>query len=89
MEAKPVYKRVLLKLSGEALSGGSGTGLDFKTMNRVCGVIAQAVKDGVEIGIVVGGGNFWRGVKNGEGKMDRWRADRFYRRLTDSVPGAR
>ncbi|MBR4578472.1 MAG: UMP kinase [Oscillospiraceae bacterium] len=75
MEAKPVYKRVLLKLSGEALSGGSGTGLDFKTMNSVCGVIAQAVKEGVEIGIVVGGGNFWRGVKNGEGKMDRWRAD--------------
>ncbi|MBR6208958.1 MAG: UMP kinase [Oscillospiraceae bacterium] len=75
MEAKPVYKRVLLKLSGEALSGGSGTGLDFKTMNSVCCVIAQAVKEGVEIGIVVGGGNFWRGVKNGEGKMDRWRAD--------------
>ena len=69
------YKRVLLKLSGEALSGEAGNGLDFKIMNRVCGVIAQCVKNGVEVGIVVGGGNFWRGVKNGEGRMDRARAD--------------
>ncbi len=74
-EKKPIYKRVLLKLSGEALSGGTGTGLDFKTMNSVCAVVAEAVRQGVEIGIVVGGGNFWRGVKNGEGKMERARAD--------------
>ena len=72
---KPVYKRVLLKLSGEALAGSAGTGLDFETMSRVCGAIAQAARMGVEIGIVVGGGNFWRGVKNGEGKMDRAHAD--------------
>ena len=74
-EKKPVYKRVLLKLSGEALSGDAGTGLDFKVMAKVCGVVAKAARMGVEIGIVVGGGNFWRGVKNGEGRMDRARAD--------------
>ncbi len=70
-----VYKRVLLKLSGEALSGAAGTGLDFRIMAQVCGVIAKCVSLGVEVGIVVGGGNFWRGVKNGEGRMDRARAD--------------
>ena len=69
------YKRVLLKLSGEALAGEGGTGLDFRIMSQVCGVIAQAAKSGVEVGIVVGGGNFWRGVKNGEGRMDRAHAD--------------
>ena len=74
-EKKIAYKRVLLKLSGEALSGSAGTGLDFKVMAEVCGVVARCAKQGVEVGIVVGGGNFWRGVKNGEGRMDRWRAD--------------
>jgi len=74
-EQKFAYKRVLLKLSGEALSGEAGNGLDFKIMSQVCGVIADCAKKGVEIGIVVGGGNFWRGVKNGEGHMDRARAD--------------
>ena len=69
------YKRVLLKLSGEALAGEGGTGLDFNVMSGVCRVIAQAAKAGVQVGIVVGGGNFWRGVKNGEGKMDRPHAD--------------
>ena len=73
MEAKPVYKRVLLKLSGEALSGGAGTGLDFQTMNSVCGVIARAVREGVEIGIVVVGGNFWRGRTSET--IDRTKAD--------------
>ena len=74
-ENKPVYRRVLLKLSGEALAGEGGAGLDFQVMSRVCGVIAEAARAGVEIGVVVGGGNFWRGVKNGEGKMDRAHAD--------------
>ena len=74
-EKKIAYKRVLLKLSGEALSGDAGTGLDFKVMAEVCGVVAQCAKQGVEVGIVVGGGTFWRGEKNGEGRMDRWRAD--------------
>lgn len=75
MQDKYAYKRVLLKLSGEALAGEGGTGLDFRVMSDVCAVIAQVARDGVEIGIVVGGGNFWRGVKNGEGRMDRAHAD--------------
>ena len=74
-EEKTAYKRVLLKLSGEALAGEAGTGLDFRIMAQVCRVIAECTHDGVEIGIVVGGGNFWRGVKNGEGRMERTRAD--------------
>jgi len=75
MEEENAYKRVLLKLSGEALAGDQGTGLDFRIMSQVCRVIAECARDGVEIGIVVGGGNFWRGVKNGEGRMERTRAD--------------
>jgi len=73
--AKPVYNRVLLKLSGEALAGGRGMGLDFAVMRDVCMVIRECLTLGVQIGIVVGGGNFWRGVKDGEGKLERTRAD--------------
>jgi len=72
---KPVYKRVLLKISGEALGGEKGAGLDFAVMDRVCRAIKECVDLGVEVGIVVGGGNFWRGVKDGEGKIERTRAD--------------
>ena len=75
MQENSAYRRVLLKLSGEALAGEAGTGLDFRIMSRVCGVIAECVRDGVQVGIVVGGGNFWRGGKNGEGRMERTRAD--------------
>ena len=75
MQENSAYRRVLLKLSGEALAGEAGTGLDFRIMSRVCGVIAECARDGVQVGIVVGGGNFWRGVKNGEGRMERTRAD--------------
>lgn len=75
MDKKPVYKRILLKLSGEALAGEQSFGLDFEVIKKVGGVIKQCVEMGVEVGIVVGGGNFWRGVKNGEGKMERTRAD--------------
>lgn len=71
----PAYKRVLLKLSGEALAGEKKFGLDFEVIRNVCEVIKACVDQGVEIGIVVGGGNFWRGVKDGEGKMERSRAD--------------
>jgi len=74
-EKKPVFKRVLLKISGEALAGEKRTGLDFDVMRSVCEAIRTIVKLGVEVGIVVGGGNFWRGVKDGEGKMERTRAD--------------
>lgn len=67
------YKRVLLKLSGEALSGSKGFGLDVETIQKICGGIREAHALGVEIAIVVGGGNFWRGRSSGE--MERTRAD--------------
>ena len=73
--AKPVYKRVLLKISGEALAGEKHTGLDFEVIGKVCDVIRRCVAMGVQVGVVVGGGNFWRGVKDGGGKMERTRAD--------------
>jgi len=74
-EYAPAYKRVLLKISGEALAGEKSSGLDFSVIRSVCEAIKKCVELGVEIGIVVGGGNFWRGVKDGEGKIDRTRAD--------------
>ena len=73
--SEPQYKRVLLKISGEALAGEASRGLDFGVINQVCDVIRQCVEMGVEVGIVVGGGNFWRGIKDGSGKMERTRAD--------------
>ena len=74
--ANPVYKRVLLKISGEALAGGKGSGLDFEMIGSVCDVIKECLDMGVQVGLVVGGGNFWRGAKNsGGGKMERTRAD--------------
>ena len=72
---QPVYKRVLLKISGEALSGDKGTGLDFEVIGQVCDVIKECVDMGVQVGIVIGGGNFWRGARNAGGKMERTRAD--------------
>jgi len=75
MDKKPIYKRILLKLSGEALAGNQSFGLDFDVIKTVCKVIKECVDMGVQVGIVVGGGNFWRGLKNGEGKMERTRAD--------------
>ena len=67
------YKRVMLKISGEALAGEQGFGIDFETTNEIVLQIKELVKLGVEIGIVVGGGNIWRG-RSGEG-MDRTTAD--------------
>ena len=72
--SEPQYKRVLLKLSGEALAGGAGRGLDFDVIGSVCDVIKKCVDCGVQVGIVVGGGNFWRGRSSG--KMDRMDADK-------------
>ena len=69
------YKRILLKISGEALAGEQKTGLDFGVIGQVCDVIKTCTELGVQVGVVIGGGNFWRGVKNGEGKMARSRAD--------------
>ena len=73
--SEPKYKRVLLKLSGEALAGDAHRGLDFDVIGGVCDVVKKCVELGVQVGIVVGGGNFWRGVKDGGGKMERTRAD--------------
>ena len=73
--SEPVYKRVLLKLSGEALSGDKGVGLDFAVISRVCDTLKECVELGVQIGLVVGGGNFWRGAKNSGRQMERVRAD--------------
>ena len=73
--SEPQYKRVLLKLSGEALAGEASRGLDFDVIGSVCDVIKKCVGKGVQIGIVVGGGNFWRGLKDGGDRMVRVRAD--------------
>ncbi|SHG93365.1 UMP kinase [Tepidibacter thalassicus] len=70
---KPIYKRVLLKLSGEALAGEKGFGIDNEIVNEIAFSIKELHKMGVEIAIVVGGGNFWRG-RSSEG-MDRTTAD--------------
>lgn len=70
---EPKYKRILLKLSGEALAGKEKHGIDFDTVLSFCKPIKKLVDMGVEVGIVVGGGNFWRGRSSG--KMDRTRAD--------------
>lgn len=69
------YKRILLKVSGEALSGPKGTGFDEETIASICAGIKAAHDLSAQIGIVVGGGNFWRGAKNSGGKMERTRAD--------------
>ncbi len=55
------YKRILLKLSGEALSGAKGNGVDAETLGKICDKVKEIVDMGVQVGIVVGGGNFWRG----------------------------
>ena len=67
------YKRVLLKLSGEALAGEQKTGIDAKTVGNICDKIKEVVEMGVQVAIVVGGGNFWRG-RNGH-QMERTTAD--------------
>lgn len=67
------YKRILLKLSGEVLAGPAGKGIDNETVLRICKSVKAVADMGVEIGIVVGGGNFWRGRTSEH--MDRTRAD--------------
>ena len=72
--AQDGVRRVLLKLSGETFGGGE-VGLDTDVLSRVASEITDAVNSGIEVAIVVGGGNFWRGVKDGGGRMERTRAD--------------
>ncbi len=67
------YKRILLKLSGEVLAGAAGKGIDNDIVRSVCTVIKKCADEGLQIGIVVGGGNFWRGRTSGN--MDRVTAD--------------
>ena len=71
--AEPKYKRVLLKLSGEALAGKQKTGVDVETVGKICDKIKEVIDMGVEVAIVVGAGNFWRG-RNGH-QMKRTTAD--------------
>ncbi len=73
--SEPKYKRVLLKISGEALAGDAHRGLDFDVIGQVCDVVKKCVDLGVQVGVVVGGGNFWRGLKDGGDRMERTRAD--------------
>ena len=69
------YKRILLKLSGEAMGGADGVGLDEKVMERFAAEIAQVAKKGVEIAIVIGGGNIFRGMSGASKGFDRVRGD--------------
>jgi uridylate kinase len=70
---KPIYKRVLLKLSGEAISAGKDGILNFNYIEEIASVIKKCVNEGVQIGIIVGAGNIWRGRSGGA--MDRVKAD--------------
>jgi uridylate kinase len=71
----PVYKRIILKLSGEALAGEKGYGIDYNVLKNIAEQIKEVKKYNVEIAIVVGGGNIWRGANAGERGMDRATAD--------------
>lgn len=70
---EPKYKRILLKISGEALAGEKKTGLNYDVITEICKSVKKCYDAGVQIAIVVGGGNFWRGRSSGA--MDRTRAD--------------
>jgi uridylate kinase len=71
----PKYKRILLKLSGEALMGEDAFGINRNTIETIVGEIAQVARMGVEVGVVIGGGNIFRGVAPGAAGMDRATAD--------------
>ena len=73
-QLNPKYKRVIIKISGEALAGANGTGIDPEKLTYVCKVFAEVMALGVDVGIVIGGGNFWRG-RQADDKMNRSTAD--------------
>ena len=75
MSDKPVYKRILVKLSGEALMGEDSYGINQGVIERIVGEIADVAKLGVEIAVVIGGGNIFRGVAPAAAHMDRATAD--------------
>ena len=74
-QTKPLYKRVLLKLSGEALMGDQAYGIDPKVLNRIAGEVKQILDSGVQVAIVVGGGNIFRGKGLADAGMDRVTGD--------------
>ena len=74
-EARPVYRRALLKISGESLKGSESWGLDPETIRYVAGQVGEAVNAGVQLGIVIGGGNIWRGQDAEKWGMERATAD--------------
>jgi len=73
--AAPAYKRVLLKISGEALAGGQGYGMDPDVISRIAEEVAEVVRLGVELAVVIGGGNIFRGIAASAGGMDRATGD--------------
>ena len=75
MPQTPAYKRILLKLSGEALMGDDTYGINRETVDRIVGEIAEVVNLGVEVAVVIGGGNIFRGVAPASSHMDRATAD--------------
>ena len=74
-KAKPAHKRILLKLSGEALMGDDAFGINRPTIERIVGEIAEVTRMGVEVAVVIGGGNIFRGVAGGSEGMDRVTGD--------------
>jgi len=75
MADAPAYSRILLKLSGEALMGGGAYGIEDETLKRIVGEIAEVTKLGVQAGVVIGGGNIFRGMAGAASGMDRATAD--------------
>ncbi|QTH48352.1 UMP kinase [Streptococcus sp. zg-86] len=72
---KPKYERILIKLSGEALAGERGVGIDIPTVQKIAQEIQEVAASGVQIALVIGGGNLWRGEPAAEAGMDRVQAD--------------
>lgn len=75
MDTRPKYRRVVLKLSGEMLAGSAGHGIDTRMLTSICEQIKEVHELGVELAIVIGGGNIWRGVSGASQGMDRATAD--------------
>ncbi len=75
MSDEPAYQRVMLKISGEAFAGGTGLGVHPETLVSIARQVADIVKSGVEVAIVVGGGNYFRGSQLADAGMERGRAD--------------
>ena len=83
------YKRVMLKLSGEAMASDKGFGIDPEVVYRLAGEIKEASDAGIEIAVVVGGGNIWRGLKGSQGGMDRASLCRMRLKNLASLPAYR